>query len=75
MHMLFDVMIEVLLMLSITCIQTLFYSKTIGLNQKWRGLRLALAIAFVTVVETAIQLVSINISGLVWVGNRWLLLI
>ena len=47
--------INVLLLLPITCIQTFFYSKTIGLNPKWKGLRLALVILCVTIVEAALQ--------------------
>ncbi len=65
----FTVIIQVLVMSSITCIQTFFYFKTTGLSQKWRGLRLALAILFISLIEAALQLVSLNVSGLFLVGN------
>lgn len=69
-----DVAIEVLLMLSITCIQTFLYFKTIGPSQKWRGLRLALAMLFVAVIEAALQLAGINVAALPWAGNVILIL-
>jgi len=69
----FGVMIEVLLMLSITCIQTFFYYKTVGPSQKWRGLRLALAILFVTIIEAALQLVAMNVA--LWVSLLFLIIV
>ena len=47
--------INVVLLLPITCIQTYLYSKTIGLNPKYKGLRLALIVLCITIVEAALQ--------------------
>ena len=58
MNTLITMVINVLLILPIICIQTFFYSKTIGLNPKWKGLRLALVILLVTVVVAALNEVS-----------------
>lgn len=60
--------LEFLALFLITCLQTFFYSKAIGLNQKWRGLRLALAMLLVSMVEAALQLLGSNIAALSWVN-------
>lgn len=59
---------QVLILLPITCIQTFFYSKTIGLNPRWKGLRLAFAMLFVTVIEAASQFISGQVAALSWIG-------
>ncbi len=56
MNILFSGAIEFLFLFLITCLQTLFYSRVLGLSQKWRGVRLALAVLFIAVFETALQL-------------------
>jgi len=71
--LIFVVLLEVLLMLSITCIQTFFYYKTIGFNQRWRGLRLALVILFVAIIEAALQLVAIDVA--LWVSILFLIIV
>lgn len=68
MNILFTVAIEILMLFLITCLQTIFYYKAIGSNRKWRGLRLALAMSLVSVVEAALQLVGSNIVALSWVN-------
>jgi len=68
MDILFAVAIEFLMLFLITCLQTFFYSKAIGLSQKWRGLRLALAMLLVSLVEAALQLIGSNITALSWVN-------
>lgn len=60
--------IQVLLYLSITCIQTYFYFKTIGLSPKWVGLRLVLIMLFVTFIATALQYVTSNFATLSLLG-------
>ena len=68
----FEVILEFLLMLLITCMQTFFYFKTIGPNQKWRGIRLALAMLFFTVIEAVLQLYFASLS---WVMGILILVI
>lgn len=59
---------EVLVMVLMTCIQTFYYYKTIGLSPKWRGRRLALVILAVSLIMAALELVSLNIPALSWTG-------
>lgn len=69
MDMIIIVIVQILLMLLITCIQTFFYFKIIGFSQKWRGLNLVFVILFVTVIEASLELVTFNIASFHWVGN------
>ncbi len=67
------VVLEILLLLSITCIQTFFYYKTTGLAQKWKGLRLWFAMLIIAVIEAVFQWISTNSADLQWVGNTILI--
>lgn len=58
------VLLEIFLMIAVTCVQTFFCSKTIGLSQKWRGRRLALVIVLFGVIEAALELAAINLANL-----------
>lgn len=62
MNILFSGAIEFLFLFLITCLQTFFYSRVLGLSQNWRGVRLALAVLFIAIFETALQLAAMNIA-------------
>ncbi|MCL2321652.1 MAG: ATP-binding protein [Oscillospiraceae bacterium] len=68
MNTLTTMVFQVLVYLPFTCIQTFLYAKTIGLNPKWKGLRLALVILCVTVAEAATHQIS-AIPALSWANS------
>lgn len=74
MKILVGMILQVLLLLPITCIQTFLYSKTIGLNPRWRGLRLVFAMLFVTTIEAASQFFSEHVATLSWIGSLIIIL-
>lgn len=61
-----DMIFQYVFMLSSTCMQTLFYTKTIGFNQKWKGLRLAFIVLLVALITTVLQVAVSNITAITW---------
>ena len=54
-------LIEVLIMVLVTCIQTFFYYKTIGFNEKWRGRRLILVMLSFSIIVAIPSMITINV--------------
>lgn len=73
MDILIAVAIEGTFLFLITCIQTFFYSKVIGLSQKWRGTRLILVIFGITILESVLQIAAMN--AFLWVSLLFLIIV
>ena len=58
-----SILIEILVMVLITCIQTFFYYKTLGFAAKWRGRRLVFVILIFSVIGAGLELASINLPA------------
>ena len=69
-ELLFAAAIEWKFLFLLTCLQTLFYSRVIGLSKKWRGWRLVLVILVIAIFEAGLQLIAMNDA--LWVSLLFL---
>lgn len=71
--LIFSVFLEYVFMVSITAIQTLVYSKSLGVPPQWRGKRLTILVFLIGFLEASIQLISLNITD--FSGIRYIYLL
>lgn len=59
-------LLQFIVMTSITFMQTFFYRKTIGLNDKWRGKRLVSVVILLSLIQSVLQITALTFASFSW---------